>query len=692
MYFGLVVGFTASHIIILEAAFRVIFFIGIAGVVTYLTIVSKRSEVTLKHQAGFQENIIANARVWLTVLNERGEILLWNTAAEDISGYSSSEVMGKNDIWKMLYPQKEYRKEITDIITRIITDKKYFEDFETTIRSKQGDYRVISWNTKSIPDETGKLLTFVAIGIDVTDRQKIEQMLFESEERFRLVFENLPIGLWVADKAGTLLMGNPAGQKIWEAHPLVGQDAYGVFKAWRLPSREWIQPDDWALGYAVNEGRITENELLEIEAFDGTHKIILNWSAPVKNKQGDIVGAFVINQDITQSKQDEELLIQRNEKLYALMENLKASEEKLASQLEEIQSVHLSLVESEGRWSDLFNRNKSAIAIYRAVDEGKDFVFTDFNPAGEEIEHINRDEVIGKRVTTIFPGIKDFGLLSVFQRVYQTGIPEYFDASLYKDERIEGWRDNLVYRLSSGEIVAIYADVTDRKFAEESLQETNSYLENLISIANVPIIIWDPQFQITRVNHAFELLIGRPAQEVVGKSIEFVFPPYQADRSIQLLKSTQKGVQWETTEIDLLHKDGSVRNVIWNSATLYTPDGSSPVATIVQGRDITDLKRIEYERNKAVLQIQKNLAQLAILNDGIRNPLTIIIAYAEMMSDSASIDQIMIQIRRIDEMVNQLDRRWAESEAVLNVLRKHYQIVAVPSSGQDNQDETGNSL
>lgn len=685
-YIGLTIGLTYSDSILLQAFIRVILFVGIAGVITYLADAGKKSAEIKHHLTEFQKNIITNARVWLMVLDQKGTILLWNTAAEEITGYHSDEVTHKNDIWKLLYPEKDYRHQITETITRIIKNEKYLENFETTIRTKGGEKKVISWNTKSIPDEERSISTFIAIGVDVTDRKQAEQMLQDSEERFRLIFENLPIGLWMADKKGNLLMGNPAGQKIWGAQPHVGQQEYGLFKAWRLPSHEPIQQDDWALGYAVNEGRSTEAELLEIEAFDGARKFILNWAAPVKNTDGEIVGAFVINQDITQSKNDEKLLKMKNEELIILTEDLKESEEELQAQLEEIRSSQDMLLESEERWSDLFNRNQSAIAVYRAVDDGDNFIIEDFNPAAESIEGVKRNEIIGRRVTEIFPGIEEFGILEVFRRVWKTGVPETKDVSFYKDERIEGWRENLVYRLSSGEVVAIYSDVTERKRAENIIRETNAYLENLISIANVPIVIWDHSFRITRINRACELLVGRSAEEVIGNSLEILFPPDQADRSMRLLRTTLEGVRWETTRIDILRQDGSVRNVLWNSATLYSQDGDTPIATIAQGRDITEELRLEKEKDTALVQIQKNLAQLAILNDEIRNPLSIILAYAEML-DSEATDHIIEQTKRIDGIVNHLDQRWMQSEKVLTAIRKHYHLFVTPDSHHKKSEE-----
>ena len=149
-------------------------------------------------------------------------------------------------------------------------------------------------------------------------RKRAEEALQESETRFRLVFETLPIGLWLADKKGTPLMGNPAAQQIWAAQPPPGQERYGIFKAWHMPSGEPVSADEGALGYAVNEGRTTEHELLEIEAFDGTKKHILNWAAPLKNEHGEIIGAFVINQDITETEQAHDALRQANRKLKLL--------------------------------------------------------------------------------------------------------------------------------------------------------------------------------------------------------------------------------------------------------------------------------------------------------------------------------------------------------------------------------------
>lgn len=89
--------------------------------------------------------------------------------------------------------------------------------------------------------------------------------------------------------------------------------------------------------------------------------------------------------------------------------------------------------------------------------------------------------------------------------------------------------------------------------------------------------------------------------------------------------------------------------------------------------DISERRQFESERNALLGQIEKNLGELAILNDGIRNPLSVISSLVE--EEAPGIEaKVQEQIRSIDEMVKNLDMRWNESEKVLRFLRLHYQI------------------
>lgn len=116
----------------------------------------------------------------------------------------------------------------------------------------------------------------------------------------------------------------------------------------------------------------------------------------------------------------------------------------------------------EKRYRALFDHMTSGVAVYKAIDNGEDFIIVDFNPGAERIENIAKNEVIGKRLSKVFPGAREFGIIEALQRCWQTGISEELSLNYYHDSRISGWRENHIYKLPSEEVVAVYNDVTER--------------------------------------------------------------------------------------------------------------------------------------------------------------------------------------------------------------------------------------
>lgn len=148
----------------------------------------------------------------------------------------------------------------------------------------------------------------------------------------------------------------------------------------------------------------------------------------------------------------------------AALENITRT---LADEINDKNRIEDALRESELRYRNIFENTDNGIAIYKAVNNGEDFVFRQFNKTGEMIDKINRTDIIGKSVTEVFPGVREFGLLEVFRRVWETGEPEEFPLKFYKDNRLGGWRNNYIYKLPNGEIVAVYSDETERMQAQE---------------------------------------------------------------------------------------------------------------------------------------------------------------------------------------------------------------------------------
>ncbi len=232
------------------------------------------------------------------------------------------------------------------------------------------------------------------------------------------------------------------------------------------------------------------------------------------------------------------------------------------------------------------------------------------------------------------------------------------------------WSQAQPQAMEDGSILwhGIISDVTDRKLAEEKLRESNAYLENLINYANVPIIVWDMQFRVTRFNHAFEELTGRRAGDVLGQSISLLFPPAEIEESMKRIRQTVEGVRWKNIGINIQHASGEIRSVLWNSALILGADGKTPAAVIAQGHDVSEQRKAEEEKNRLSLQLQQAHKMEAIgtlagdIAHDFNNILGGIIGYAEMVHDDCpphlpmaqDVAQILKAANRAKELVKQI--------------------------------------
>jgi len=107
---------------------------------------------------------------------------------------------------------------------------------------------------------------------------------------------------------------------------------------------------------------------------------------------------------------------------------------------------------------------------------------------------------------------------------YRTGNPEHYPLTQYEDERISGWRENFVYRLPSGEVVAVYEDRTKEKQLQEELEEKEKLYRTIFENTGAATTIVDEDTTIILANREFERLSGYSGDEIEGKKswTEFV--------------------------------------------------------------------------------------------------------------------------------------------------------------------------
>jgi len=126
----------------------------------------------------FQESIIDNANVWLSVMDVSANVLVWNKAAEAITGYSREEVIGHDKIWAWLSPDEgQYQRGVTDKGVSLIEGAVFVQNFETVIKRRDGNTRTISWNPHDLLDNTNNPVGSIALGRDITDQKRYEEKI-----------------------------------------------------------------------------------------------------------------------------------------------------------------------------------------------------------------------------------------------------------------------------------------------------------------------------------------------------------------------------------------------------------------------------------------------------------------------------------------------------------------------------------
>jgi two-component system, cell cycle sensor histidine kinase and response regulator CckA len=151
-------------------------------------------------------------------------------------------------------------------------------------------------------------------GIAIEHYRNVEA-LAQSTRLLQQVLETLPVGVWVVGPSGRIIYGNAAGQQLWGGARYVGIDGFDQFKGWWLESGRQIMPDEWAAARAIRDGEISLNELIRIQGFDGSERVILNSAVPIMGAGGAIEGAIVLNQDVTDQRAAEEALRRSEEQL-----------------------------------------------------------------------------------------------------------------------------------------------------------------------------------------------------------------------------------------------------------------------------------------------------------------------------------------------------------------------------------------
>ena len=246
---------------------------------------------------------------------------------------------------------------------------------------------------------------------------------------------------------------------------------------------------------------------------------------------------------------------------------------------------------------DLIRQN---VVIYKK--EGDNFIFVDLNQMTEQTEQVEKSSLVGRKLTELFPGVKEFGLFDVLCRVYESGQSEVHETAFYKDDRIQGWRHNTVYRLDDGTLAVLYEDKSNDKHLEELL----TMLGTIVDTSMNEIYIFNADdLRFTYVNGGVCGNLGYTIDEMQQMTPVDIKPEYSMERFRQLLtpllEGTKKRLLFET-----LHrrKDGSDYDV---EIRLQLIEQEGRKQFVVFADDISSRKAIE----KRLLQSEEQFRSIA---------------------------------------------------------------------------------
>ncbi|MDA8230466.1 MAG: PAS domain-containing protein [Magnetospirillum sp.] len=134
---------------------------------------------------------------------------------------------------------------------------------------------------------------------DVTEDKALEEAARRSQALLSQVLELLPVGVWILDETGRIVRGNPAGHRIWSGSRYVCMERFGEYKGWFADTGRRVAAEEWGGARAIAKGETVLGEVIDIEAFDGSRRTILNSALPVRDGAKRLVGAIVVNEDVT---------------------------------------------------------------------------------------------------------------------------------------------------------------------------------------------------------------------------------------------------------------------------------------------------------------------------------------------------------------------------------------------------------
>ncbi len=600
----------------------------------------KKAEKTLRESEEKYRNLFESAMDAIVTLDLKGSITAVNSSVLRF-GYEKEDLVGKNILD---FVSKEYWPAVTRDFSKVAQGEPAKNEVE--LAAPAGKI-LVEYHAGAIVKENN--VAGVQINIrDVTERKKSEELLRESEERFRGLFESIrdPVGIFVG-REGRLIDYNAAFKRLsgYTDEELRGK----VFL-------DFVHPDDHALVLEKYQTEYSEEELPLVYEIRGMNKkgesIPLEISVSTYKKKDKVIGIEVIHREITERKRYERSLSTLNihslklntaksmEEIYEL--TLDAAEKTLGFEFADVFMVKgkmLQLVTHRGKTEisslSLPMEGDGGISV-RAARTGKLVLIPDIS---KEEAYVEGEE--GARSELAVPikiGLRVLGVLNVESKD--------LDAFNKKDQE-------LLEILASHAATAI-SNLDRAKELETyalEIRETKHKFEGLFLGNPEATVYLAPDFRILDINPRFEKLFGYSLSEIKGKHIDEVVVPKDKMKEAEMLDGKAVGgyVYHDTFR---MRKDGSLVPVSISAAPIKVE--GKLIGYIGVYKDVSDQKRTERE---LVLMNEKLRVVGGLTRHDARNKLSVITGNAYLTKkELAGNKKVLDHLEEMEKSVSQVVR------------------------------------
>jgi PAS domain S-box-containing protein len=302
------------------------------------------------------------------------------------------------------------------------------------------------------------------------------------------------------------------------------------------------------------------------------------------------------DQDKTREQLVEELAAtrQRVADLQGRLQRLEAEENKR-------QYTEEALRQSKNELQALFDNMSNGFAYHKIVTDevGKpvDYIFLDLNRAFERYTGLERERIIGKRVTEVHPGIEDmeFDWIGLYGQVALGGEPIQFEQYF---EPQGHWYSIVAYAPVRGYFAVTFEDITERVQAEDELRQSEARWRSLTETSPDHILTLDTDLNIQFANFASP---GLTVQELIGTPLYTFVEKERQDEIKAILQGVLRTGQDDSYETIYHAPDGSTMHYESRVTPRRLPENGKIIGLTLSARDITARVRAE-EQVKASLK------------------------------------------------------------------------------------------